>query len=49
MELHPIGTHASLAPRWPHLLQRMRGPNAGTGSSSSHLSTLTVVYPDSGH
>jgi hypothetical protein len=33
----------TLALRWPHFVHRMRGPNAGTDSSSGQASTLTVV------
>jgi hypothetical protein len=32
------------SPRWPHLLRRMRGPNAGAAMSSGQSSTLTVVW-----
>jgi hypothetical protein len=30
------------APRLPHWLHRMRGPNEGTGTSSGHASTFTA-------
>jgi hypothetical protein len=33
----------TLAPRWPHLLHRIRGPNEGTTASSGKVSTLTLV------
>jgi hypothetical protein len=41
--LLPGTLHAS-APRWPHFVHLIRGPNDGTGTSSGHASTVTSVW-----